>query len=422
MRRRLGKLFSNTIIGIILILAFSPPAAGFSVLTHQAIIDVVWKDSLVPLLKKRFPNATDEDLRKAHAHAYGGAIIQDMGYYPLGSKFFTDLVHYVRTGDFVLALLQESKNLNEYAFALGAMSHYYTDNYGHAMATNKAVPLVYPELKAEFGDEITYEEDPIAHVKMEFGFDVLQVARGNYAPEAYHEFIGFEVSKEVLARAFQKTYNLELKDQFVSLAVAVGTYRRTVSHIFPGLTKAAWNMKESRIKKSVPGITRRKFQYRISRASYQKQWGKMYEEPSLWQRFLSWFFRILPKFGPQRTLAFKPPTHEAEKLFMESFTTTVTHYTAGLKDAGLRNLQLQNTDFDTGKRTEPGVYQKADATYAELLQKLVKADFKELSPGLKTNILRYYQDPKAFSSTKRDTKKWEETQQALTQLKGFDTK
>jgi len=250
----------------------------------------------------------------------------------------------------------------------------------------------------------------------------LQVARGNYAPEAYHEFIGFEVSKEVLERAFQKTYNLELKDQFVSLGVAVGTYRRTVSHIFPGLTKAAWNMKESHIKKSVPGITRRKFQYRISRASYQKEWGNTYEEPSLWQRFLSWLFRILPKIGPQRTLAFKPPTPEAEQLFMESFTTTVTHYTAGLKDAGLRNLQLQNTDFDTGKQTEPGVYQKADATYAELLQKLVKADFKELSPGLKTNILQYYQDPQAFSSTKRDTKKWEETQQALTQLKAWEVR
>ena len=422
MGRSLRAMCSKTVIGIILMLAFARQAAGFSVLTHQAIIDVVWKDSLVPLLKKRFPNATEEDLKKAHAHAYGGAIIQDMGYYPLGSKFFTDLVHYVRTGDFILALMQESENLNEYAFALGALSHYYTDNYGHAMATNRAVPLVYPELKAEFGDEITYEEDPVAHVKMEFGFDVLQVARGNYAPEAYHDFIGFEVSKDVLARAFQKTYNLELKDQFISLGVAVGTYRRTVSHIFPGLTKAAWNMKESHIKKSVPGITRRKFQYRISRASYQKEWGNNYEEPSLWQRFLSWIFRILPKIGPQRTLAFKPPTLEAEKLFMESFTTTVTHYTAGLKDAGLRNLQLQNTDFDTGKQTEPGDYHKADEAYAELLQKLAKIDFKSLSPALKTNILQYYQDPKAFSSTRRNSKKWEETQQALMQLKAWEIK
>ena len=420
MRRRLREIFIKTSIGIVVIITCTHQATAYSVLTHQAIIDVAWKDSLVPLLKKRFPNATEEDLRKAHAQAYGGAIIQDMGYYPFGSKFFTDLVHYVRTGDFVLALLQESGNLDEYAFALGALAHYYADNYGHALATNKAVPLVYPELKAEFGDEITYEEDPIAHVKMEFGFDVLQVARGNYAPEAYHDFIGFAVSKEVLERAFQKTYNLELKDQFVSLGLAVGTCRRTVSNIFPGLTKAAWNMKESDIKRSIPGITRRKFQYRISRASYQKEWGNMYEEPNLWERFLSWFFRVLPKFGPQRPLAFKPPTPAAEQLFMESFTTTVTQYTAGLKNAGLRNLQLQNTDFDTGKRTEPGVYQKADETYADLLQKLVKADFKNLSPGLKANIMQYYHDPKAFSSTKKDAKKWAETQQALTQLKGFE--
>lgn len=422
MVKKLQKFLFRTALATVFLVGLHHQAAGYSVLTHQAIIDVAWKDSLVPLLKRRFPNATAEELRKAHAHAYGGAIIQDMGYYPFGSKFFTDLVHYVRTGDFILALLQESENLNEYAFALGALAHYYADNYGHSMATNKAVPLVYPELKTEFGNIVTYEEDPVAHVKMEFGFDVLQVARGNYAPEAYHQFIGFEVSKEVLARAFQKTYNLELKDQFVSLALAVGTYRRTVSSIFPGLTKAAWNMKESDIKKALPGITRRKFQYRISRASYQKEWGKTYEEPNLWERFLSWIFRILPKYGPQRTLAFRPPTLEAEKLFMESFTTTVAQYTAGLKDAGLRNLELQNTDFDTGKLTEPGAYKKADDAYAELLQKLLKADFKDLSPGLKGNIMAYYHDPKAFSSTRKNAKKWEETQQALTQLKAWDVK
>ena len=217
-------------------------------LTHQALIDVAWEPTLVPLLKKRFPQAGPEDLRKAHAFAYGGAIIQDMGYYPFGSKFFTDLTHYVRTGDFVTNMIGEARSLEEYAFALGALSHYYSDNLGHSQATNKAVPLVYPELQAEFGPVVTYEEDPISHVKMEFGFDVLQVARGNYAPEAYQDFIGFEVSKEVLERAFAKTYGLELNKQFVSLELAIGTYRRTVSTLIPDLTRAAWRMKKSDIR------------------------------------------------------------------------------------------------------------------------------------------------------------------------------
>lgn len=393
------------------------PAAAYSVLTHQAIIDVSWDKSIVPLLKKRFPGATDEALKKAHAHAYGGAIIQDMGYYPFGSKFFTEVVHYVRTGDFILNLIAESENLEEYAFALGALAHYYADNYGHAMATNKAVPLVYPKLKKEFGDVITYEQDPLAHVKMEFGFDVLQVARGNYAPEAYHNFIGFEVSKEVLERAFKKTYGLELKEQFVSLDLAIGTYRRTVSNLFPTLTKAAWRMKKNQIQASQPGITRRKFQYRISKASYQQEWGNTYEEPGFWEKFLSWLLRLLPKIGPQRTLTFIPPTPAAEKLFMESFTTTVDKYSLGLKKVSTNEIALPNTDFDSGRRTQPGAYQKADKTYATLLQKLAKTEFKDLDLPLKQHIIKFYDHPQALENKQKQEKDYQETTQALAKLK-----
>ncbi len=401
-----------------LILAwFMPlPGFGYSVLTHQAIIDVSWKDKLVPVLKKRFPSATEEELVKAHAHAYGGAIIQDMGYYPFGSKFFTDLTHYVRTGDFVVALLSESTNLNEYAFALGALAHYYADNYGHPMGTNKSVPLVYPKLQQEFGNAVTYEQDPASHVKMEFGFDVLQVARGNYAPESYHSFIGFEVSKEVLERAFQKTYNLEMKDQFVSLELAIGTYRRTVSSLIPGLTKAAWNMKSGDIKKSQPGITRRQFQYKLSRASYHKEWGDTYEKPNLWEKFMSWVFRVIPKVGPQRAFAFIPPTPAAEKLFMESFNTTLEQYSAGLLKVLGNNIILSNTDFDTGIKSAPGNYEMADQAYADLLHKLAKQDFKEISPELKSDLLQYYKKQPANKAAKKDPKKWEETTSELAKL------
>jgi hypothetical protein len=355
-------------------------------------------------------------LRKAHAYAYGGAIIQDMGYYPFGSKFFTDLTHYVRTGDFVISMIRESRDLPEYAFALGALAHYYADIYGHTMATNKAVPLVYPELKAEFGPVITYEQDPISHIKMEFGFDVLQVARGNYAPESYQHFIGFEVSREVLERAFAHTYGLELKQQFVSLDLAIGTYRRTVSTLIPDLTRAAWNMKKGEIQKAQPGLTRRQFQYRIGRAAFQKAWGNTYQRPNLWHDFLSWVLRIAPKLGPNRALAFKPPTPEAEKLFMESFNTIVDQYSNGLKAIGRQSLDLANRDFDTGHRIEPGDYKKADEAYADLLQRLARAEFSQVSPALKQDILQYYHNPKAPIVTKQDAKKWQQTRQALQQL------
>jgi hypothetical protein len=414
MRKSFRSLFAP--VFILLLLAPLLPATAYSVLTHQAIIDMVWEPALVPLLKQRFPLAGEEELKKAHAHAYGGSIIQDMGYYPFGSKFFTDLTHYVRTGDFVTNMIRESRSLPEYAFALGALSHYYSDNVGHAVATNKAVPLVYPELKAAFGPEVTYEQDPIAHIKMEFGFDVLQVARGNYAPESYHDFIGFEVSREVLERAFAQTYGLELKDQFVSLDLAIGTYRRTVSTLIPDLTRAAWNMKKGEIQKAQPGLSRRTFQYRIRRAAYHQAWGDTYQRPNLWHRFLSWLFRIAPKLGPNRTLAFKPPTPAAEKLFMQSFNTIVDQYRAGLKAIGNRSLELANTDFDTGRRTEPGDYKKADEAYAALLLELAKAEFKNINPALKQDILRYYQDLKAPIATKEDARKWQQTRQALQQL------
>ena len=131
----------------LLVLSLSQISLGYSVLTHEAIIDAAWDDSIKPILLKRFPRATVEQLREAHAHAYGGAIIQDMGYYPFGSKFYTDLVHYVRSGDFIEALLGEARDLDEYAFALGALAHYAADNTGHPVAVNPAVPILFPNCK-----------------------------------------------------------------------------------------------------------------------------------------------------------------------------------------------------------------------------------------------------------------------------------
>src|SRR5262245_4763422 len=212
----------STIAAVLaLSLALAQSAPGYSVLTHEAIIDSTWNDSIKPIIIRRFPRADPEQLREAHAYAYGGAIIQDMGYYPFGSRFFTDLAHYVRSGDFIESLINESSNLNEYAFAIGALAHYAADNNGHSIGVNRAVPLEYPKLRARYGDEVTYAEDASSHLKTEFGFDVVQVARGNYASDAYHDFIGFKVSKDVLERAFLKTYGLQVKDVFKNLDLAI---------------------------------------------------------------------------------------------------------------------------------------------------------------------------------------------------------
>ena len=186
------------IVALILSLGWPSETAAYAVLAHEAIIDSVWDTNIRPLLLKRFPSATVEEIKQAHGYAYGGAIIQDMGYYPHGSFFFSDLTHYVRSGDFILALLRDSKDLDGYAFALGALAHYAADSNGHPVGTNRAVPLLYSKLKKKYGDSVTYEQDKLAHVKTEFGFDVLEVARGRYAPDSYHDFIGFGVSVPLL--------------------------------------------------------------------------------------------------------------------------------------------------------------------------------------------------------------------------------
>ena len=386
---------SPLLLMFIFALASLPSAKAYSVLTHEAIIDSSWDRELKPLLLARFPGTTDDQLRVAHAHAYGGAIIQDMGYYPFGSKFFSDLTHYVRSGDFIAALIRDSQDLNEYAFALGALAHYAADNEGHPIGVNRAVPLIYPKLERKFGHTITYEDDPKSHLKTEFGFDVVQVARGKYASEAYHDFVGFQVSKELLERAFEDTYSIPLKDQFHSLDLALGTYRFAVSQLIPEMTKTAWSSKKKDIEALQSGMTRRKFVYRYSRADYHKEWDRQYQRPGFGARFLAWLFRIMPKIGPFRALSFHVPPVQAEKLFLASFDDTLGEYRKLLNEAKANRVRLVNENFDTGMPTRFGQYKMADAAYEKLLEKLAgessKISLDKVSKDLRDDILAFYQ-------------------------------
>jgi hypothetical protein len=298
MRRSLLSLAVSSPMALTLMFVLAAPYAfSYSVLTHEAIIDSTWDTSIKGQLLKRFPDSTPEQLLQAHAYAYGGSIIQDMGYYPFGSKLFTDLTHYVRSGDFVLNLIRESQDLNEYAFALGALAHYAADNTGHRMATNLAVPLLYPKLRTQFGDRVTYADDALSHVKTELSFDVLQVAQGHYAPESYHGLIGFQVARPLLERAFLDTYGLKLGDVFTSVTLAIGSYRHAVSSTVPGLTRVAWQMKKSEIIKDTPSATRKRFLYNLSGASYQKEWGKEYERPDSVRGYWLLFSAFCPEWA-----------------------------------------------------------------------------------------------------------------------------
>jgi Zinc dependent phospholipase C len=399
-----------------LMLLASQHAIGYSVLTHEQVVDLVWKDQLLPVLRQRFPQATNDDLRNAHAYAYGGSVLQDMGYYPFGSKLFSDLTHYVRSGDFVANMIQESSDLNEYAFALGALAHYVSDNSGHP-TINRVVAIEFPELRKKYGDSVTYEDDHKTHIRTEFGFDMVQVAKNRYSSDRYHDFIGFEISKPVLERAFLKTYGLKVTDVMGDEDLAIGTFRRAVSKVIPEMTRVALVARKKEMVKEDPTFNKKKFLYYLSRTNYQKEWGKGYREPAIGTRILAFFLRIVPKVGPFSALQFKIPSTKTEDMYIKSVDLTVTDYKSSLRRVDFKNIRLDNRDCDTGKETAFGEYKLSDVTYAKLLDKLAANNFDQATPELRSNILDYFAAAQTQSLNNKDKKAWEKTAKELEQLK-----
>jgi zinc dependent phospholipase C len=391
-------------------------SSAYSVLTHEEIVDLLWTDEIKPLLLLRYPGLTEDQLKEAHAYAYGGAVIQDLGYYPFGSRQFSDLVHYVRSGDFVRELLLESQDVNEYAFALGALSHYASDIAGHP-AVNQAVAIEYPKLRAKFGKSVRYAQDKTAHLKTEFGFDTVQVAKNRYASQQYHDFIGFQVSKALLERVFPVMYGVELKDVLAHEDLAVGSYRFAVSRLIPRMTQVALQTHKKDIMRETPNFAKRKFLYRLSRSDYEKQWGKDYVKPGVGTRILSTLLRYMPRIGPFKGLAFNNPTPKTEDLYFKSINTTVDQYRAFLEQVRSNTLMLPNCDLDSGQPTKAAEYSLTDDAYAKLLAQLAERKFDRTSPELRDDILLFYSDSSAAIETKKDQVRWQVVLTALDQLK-----
>src|SRR5271169_708797 len=401
---------------LVILLLCASGSSAYSVLTHEEIVDLVWTTQISPLLLKRFPTLTEDQLKLAHSYAYGGAVIQDLGYYPFGSVEFSNLVHYVRSGDFVRELLAQSQDANEYAFALGALAHYASDIAGHP-AVNAAVAIQYPKLRAKYGNSVKYAEDHTAHLKTEFGFDMVQVAKNRYASQQYHDFIGFQVSKPLLERTFPIIYGVELKDVLAHEDLSIGSYRFAVSRMIPEMTRVALRTHEKDMMKETPDFAKQKFLYRLSRSDYEKEWGKDYKRDGFKTRFLAILLRFMPKIGPFKALAFNNPTAQTEDMYFKSINTTVDQYRIYLTQAGAGSLQLTNTDFDTGKETKAAEYSLTDETYAKLLAQLTALKFDLTSPDLRENILNFYSDLSLPLETKKDAVQWQNVLASLDQLK-----
>jgi hypothetical protein len=394
------------------------PSRSYSVLTHEQIVDLAWQDQIRPLLLKRFPQATPDDIKQAHAYAYGGSVVQDMGYYPFGNKFFSDLVHYVRTGDFVTALIAGSSNINEYAFALGALAHYSSDNMGHPVI-NQVVAIEFPKLRKKYGNEVTYADDHKAHIRTEFGFDMVQVAKNRYTSDRFHDFIGFEVSRPVLDRAFVQTYGLQLNEVLGDEDRSIGTFRRAISTVIPEMTRVALLNRRADVVRDTPNFDKRKFLYHLSRANYEKQWGRGYRRPGFGSHVLAFILRVIPKVGPASALDFKVPTTKTEDIYIKSVNQTTDNYYSLLHKVRDDGMDFSDTDCDTGRKTAAAEYPLADVTYSKLLQDQSKKQFALMTPELRSNILGFYSNLNAPYHDKKNRKSWKKTMLALEQLKNW---
>ena len=415
-RNQFEKRFFRAVAALFLMLLCASGSYAYSVLTHEEIVDLVWTDEIRPLLLKRFPALTEDQITEAHAYAYGGAVIQDLGYYPFGSAEFSNLVHYVRSGDFVRELLAQSQDANEYAFALGALAHYTSDIAGHP-AVNQSVSILNPKLRAKYGKSVRYAEDHTAHLKTEFGFDMVQVAKNRYASKQYHDFIGFQVSKPLLERTFPIVYGVELKDVLTHEDLAIGSYRFAVSRMIPKMTQIALRTHKKDMMKEKPDFAKKEFLYRLSRSDYEKEWGKDYTKADFGTRFWSVVLHYMPKIGPFKALAFNNPTAQTEEMYFKSINLSVDQYRAYLKEVGTDSLLLPNSDLDTGDATKAAEYSLTDDTYATLLGQLASRKFDLTTKDLREDILHFYSDLSAPIETKKDNARWQSVLTSLDQLK-----
>lgn len=393
------------------------PASAYSVLAHEAAIDAAWTSEIRPLLLRRYPRASAADLLTARSYAYGGSVIQDLGYYPFGNRFFSNLLHYTRSGDFVEALIREARSVDELAFALGALAHYANDNVGHVEAVNRAVPMMFPKLRRKYGESVTYVQGRKEHVIVEFSFDVVQAAGGAYLPEAYRQFIGFRVATDLLNRAFHDTYGLTLDDLLGDPDRSIATYRYAVSQIVPALTTAAWRDKRDEIAKLTPNLPESDFVFVYHRADFDTEYGRDYQRPGWFARFLGVLYRLVPKIGPLAPLSFKAPTADAEALFAASFRDAHARFRRELPTFGGGRPALRNTNFDTGGDTGWGRYRLADETYEDLLKIWRKQHFAGMPAALRQDVLKFFAAPAKGPSASGARKKPRWLDPALAELR-----
>jgi hypothetical protein len=371
----------------------SSNSAAYSVLTHEELIDLAWNGSIRPLLMARFPGTTEAQLVEAHAYAYGGCAIQDMGYYPFGKSFFSNLTHYARSGDFIAWLFRNARTINEYAFAIGALSHYLGDSIGHLEAINPATGIEFPNLSRRFGPDITYDQSPHGHIRTEFAFDIEEITERAFAPPAYLHFIGLKVPRRFLAQAFIDTYGFDVHEVMGRARPALRSYRASVRTFIPAFAEAEVVLHRHQFPPHPDDEAYRIFAERVARTNYERRWKHTYRGPGFKAHLLAIVVLIVPKIGAASDLAIRIPNHETQELYLQSVNHTVNEFHAALDKLGSEPnvlIALPNIDLDTGHHVKRGEYRRTDQTYARLLQRLTSVPTRTIPIDVQQNILQFY--------------------------------
>ena len=300
----------------LLALTLSPrPTWAYSLLTHEQLIDLTWKDSIVPLLLSRYPNLTPAELDRARAYAYGGCVIQDIGYYPFGDQSFSNLTHYVRSGDFVVNLLRNAHDADELAFAIGALSHYIGDSIGHAEATNLAVPHEFPKLRAKYGSSVSYAEGKHQHVQTEFAFDINEIAHHRVAPLPFLRHIGLRVSTRQLALAFYQTYGItENFGLRRGRLINVRDYRFATRTFIPRIAYALTLLHRNGEPPdpTTPAVV--ELEKEASAVAQENNWQAYRHKAGIETHLIACLIFILPKIGPLALVNIKGPRRKRRKI------------------------------------------------------------------------------------------------------------
>jgi hypothetical protein len=406
---------------IALVLFFSAqPGITYSVQTHEQLIDLTWRHSIRPLLLSRYPNLTPAQLRDAHAYAYGGCAIQDLGYYPFGNQLFSDLTHYVRSGDFVVALLRNARNAYELAFAIGALSHYIADSIGHSEAVNTAVPLEFPALARRYGPVVTYADGKHAHVRTEFAFDINEIVKHRFAPSRYLEHVGLKVPQPLLERAFFETYGLDMRQALRFKKPVINGYRFGVRSFIPRFAYAEALLHRNSFPPDTPGEPFERLKADLAQADFENGWSAYRRSPGIGTHLLAGLIFILPKVGVISNLAIRGPNVQTEEKYVDSLNHSADALRHALSHFSAVTTALPNRDLDTGAPVKPGGYPLTDQTYAKLLalltDKQANSPTQVLPLGLKEDVLAYYADPNSPISTRKNPKQWAKVQTQLALL------